>query len=127
MNINDQKVIDYIESNGKLCERGEWNNYSADYEDYCGDLAQHFSEGGCTVIKGDDIEIQEARRGEFLDTFSGCKDVLVMELHGYGCACGEYGVGELGYYIKETFQEMLLNIQNINIDVNLTRYSNYWY
>lgn len=129
MDINDQKVINYIENNGKLCKRGTWCNYAVDYDDYDNELERHFSEYGCTIIKSDNIEIQEARHGEFMDTFSGCKDTLTMELHGYGCACGEYEIGEIGYYIKETFQKMILNIidADADVNVNLTRYSEYWY
>lgn len=121
INVNDQKVIEYIEQNGKLCQRGTWSVYGADYQDCRGELARHFSSDGdgCKVIKGDNITIDETRRGKFLDTFHGNEDVLLMEVHGYGCECGEYEVGELGYYIKETFNDMLLNILGININVNL--------
>lgn len=121
VNINDQKVIDYIENNGELCQRGEWSEYSADYDDQYGDLAQHFSADGdnCKVIKGDKITLNEERRGKFLDTYNGNEEVLVMETHGYGCACGEYEIGELGYYINSSFSDMLLDIIGIHIDVNL--------
>lgn len=120
LNVNDQKVIDYIEKNGNLCQKGHWNIYLGDYNDEYSDLGIHFSSHGdnCNVVKGDNITIDEARRGRFLDTFSGSEDLLVMEVQGYGCACGKYEIGELGYYIKESFSNILLDIIGLDVNVN---------
>lgn len=119
MNINDQRVIEYIEEHGDLCQRGTWDMYYARYgrKD---ELNKHFLEEGCSVIRGEKIEIDEMSHGKFLDTYSGYEDIVMMEIHGYGCKCGKYEVGELGYYIEETFQQMILSILGININVNLT-------
>lgn len=128
ISVNDQQVIAYIEQNGKLCQRGEWSVYAADYQDPFDELKRHVSADGdgCKVVQGDNVTIDETRRGKFLDTFQGNEEILLMEVHGYGCACGEYEIGEIGYYIHETFQEMLLNILDVNIDVNLQPDYNWW-
>lgn len=117
MHINDQAVIDYIKNNGQLVDFSEWSDYSGTYLDY--GLHQHMK--SCNLIAGEP-EIIENKREEFLGTFEDPGSVMTMEVRGFECDCGEYEYGEIGYYLKTTFSEMLLNIlaeTGVNVDVNV--------
>ena len=71
-------------------------------------------------MKRGDITVQEETEGEFLDTFNGLEDVVVLTATGYGCECGEYP-GNLGYSTKRPFSEVVLDILDADIDVSIGR------
>ena len=120
MNINDEKVINYLENNGNLFEIGTWNNYAGMYLDTGNILADHLASGECEgIVKNDNIELHEQREKEFLSTFEGCEDVVMLTASGYSCQCGKFS-NTLGYYIKGAFSDILLDIVGIDIDVNLS-------
>jgi len=119
MNINDEKVINYLENNGKLFESGTWNDYAGMYLDIGNRLTDHFASGKCEeIVKNGNIELHEQREKEFLSTFEGSKDVVMLTASGYSCQCGKFS-NTLGYYIDGTFSDILLDIIGVNIDVSL--------
>lgn len=117
--INDEKVITYLEDNGKLFKKGTWDIYSARYWDR--ELADHINaDANCKgVVRGEHISLEEERNGEFLDTFHGCENKLLLTAQGYGCDCGHFPAGTLGYYIEGTFSDILLDLIGIHVDVNI--------
>lgn len=121
ININDEKVINYLENKGELFKEGSWNIYYGGYLNY-GELADHLASGTCKgVVKGENVKLVEEREGEFLGTFHGCEDVTMLTAQGYSCECGEYS-GNLGYYIKGSFSDILLDILDVDINVSFARY-----
>lgn len=120
MNINDEKVINYLENNGTLFEDGTWNEYAGMYLDTGSRITDHLASGECEgIVKNGDIKLHEKREKEFLSTFEGSEDVVMLTASGYSCQCGKFS-NTLGYYINGSFSDILLDIIGVNIDVSIS-------
>lgn len=120
MNINDEKVINYLENKGTLFEDGTWNEYAGMYLDTGSRLADHLASGECEgIVKNSDIKLHEQREKEFLSTFEDDEEVTMLTAKGYSCDCGKFN-NNLGYYIKGSFSDLLLDIIGVNVNVNLS-------
>lgn len=121
MNVNDQIVINYVKDKGDLVDLGSWNEYSGEYDDPYGDMEKHFKH--CRPVDGD-LSLVEESQAVFMGTFDEDNQKLLMEVHGVGCACGEYS--NLGYVLSKSFSETVLGVlqeNGVNVDVNVKRYS----
>lgn len=119
MNINDEKVINYLENKGELFQEGSWNTYMGGYLDHGREIDNHLTNGNCKVVKKGDITLHEEREKEFLSTFEDDEEVTMLTAKGYSCECGKFN-NNLGYYIKGSFSDLLLDIIGVNIDVSIS-------
>lgn len=80
MNINDEKVINYLENKGELFQEGSWNTYVGGYLDHGREIDNHLINGNCKVVKKGGITLHEDREKEFLSTFEDDEEVTMLRM-----------------------------------------------
>lgn len=124
MKITEKDVINYLEKNGKLFEIRTWNVYDGEYVDEKDEIARHFSsDSDCKgVVAGKMTYLYE--EGKCVSSFVGEREEVVLSAKGYGCECGHFPKGTLGYYLHGSFDDNLLKMIGVEIsdDIYIIRY-----